>query len=161
LEKWKVPRQNRFEDAAARLSRCMEMQLQIWLSEKTGGLFKHGACKAIPQSWPTHLKSLEQLQPDDFGQIKLGLERIIQTLHDLGDDRVSLMVDDLQKQTNELRSVAQSRNQGILAHGTSTVGHEGFEKCKTAASKFFQFNLSREYNPIPPLDLRWLKFYPF
>ena len=152
--------QHRFEDAAARLYRCMEMQLQFWLFEKTDGFFENGACKAVPKVWPAHLSALEKLQPDEFGQIKLGLERIIRTLHDLGDHKVSQMIQDLDSPTSELRNAAQSRNQGILAHGTTTVGPEGFQSLKTAASKFFPFNLAEEHNGIPPLDPRWLQLLP-
>ena len=152
--------QHRFEDAAARLYRCMEMQLQFWLCEKTDGLFKNGRCNAVPGVWPAHLSALEKLQPDEFGQIKLGLERIIRTLHDLGDHRVSQTIQDLDSPTSELRSAAQSRNKGILAHGTTTVGSEGFQSLKTAASKFFPFNLAEEHNGIPPLDPRWLQLLP-
>lgn len=151
--------QHRFEDAAARLYRCMEMQLQSWLEEKTNGLFKHGACKKIPAPWPPGLEALSDLPEHRLGGIILALEAIINTLHLLKDKRVAGMVEDLQTKYPRLREVAQKRNQGILAHGTTAVGREGFEQFKAVASEFFAFDLERERHPIPPLDPRWLQFH--
>ena len=151
--------QHRFEDAAARLYRCMEMQLQIWLEQKTKGLFKHGACKKIPAPWPPELQVLSNLPEHRHGGIKLGLEAIIDALHKLQDERVAGMVEDLKSNNPRLRDVAQTRNNGILAHGTSAVGPEGFANFKAVAAEFFGFDLERERNPIPPLDSRWLQFH--
>jgi hypothetical protein len=134
----------------------MEMQLQIWLTEKTDGHFLSGSCKNPPAVWPAHLRPLEELRPDDFGEIKLGLEKIILTLHSLGDTRVAAMATDLQQKHPRLRDIAQIRNNGILAHGTSAVGREGFAKFKTVAAEFFPFDFSCERNPIPPLSSLWL-----
>ncbi len=147
--------QHRFEDAAARLYRCMEMQLQIWLEQKTNGLFKHGACRKVPAPWPPEFQALSHLQEHRLGGIKLGLEAIIDTLHRLQDERVAGMIEDLPR----LRDVAQTRNNGILAHGTSAVGPDGFANFKAIAAEFFAFDLERERNPILPLDSRWLQFH--
>ncbi|MDW8310695.1 MAG: TIGR02710 family CRISPR-associated CARF protein, partial [Verrucomicrobiales bacterium] len=66
--------QSRYEDAAARLYRAMEMQGQLWLAKATGGLFKNGRCK--PESvdkLPQALKALPFCQPDERGEIRLSL----------------------------------------------------------------------------------------
>ena len=68
------------------------------------------------------------------------------------------MVADLASPHPRLRNVTQTRNAGILAHGTTAVGREGFEQFKAVASEFFAFDLSRERNPVPALDPRWLLF---
>jgi hypothetical protein len=153
--------QNRFEDAAARLYRCMEMRLQIWLEEKTNGLFTNGVCPSqkIPPSWPTGLEPLGSLaRHPEWGGIQLPLREIIKTLHSLHDERVAAMMEDYALcKSSRIQNVARLRNQGILAHGTSAVGAEGFEEFKTVASEFFGFDLSRERNPIPSLDPRWLQ----
>jgi hypothetical protein len=136
----------------------MEMQLQLWLSQKTNGLFKNGACKKVPAAWPPGLEVLGQLPEHPRGGIKLGLEAMIETLQLLNDARVAPMVADLASAHPRLRDVAQTRNAGILAHGTTAVGREGFEQFKAVASEFFAFDLSRERNPSPALDPRWLLF---
>jgi hypothetical protein len=87
------------------------------------------------------------------------LEAIIDTLHKLQDERVAGMIEDLKSNNPRLRDVAQTRNNGILAHGTSAVGPEGFANFKAVAAEFFGFDLERERNPIPPLDSRWLQFH--
>jgi CRISPR-associated protein (TIGR02710 family) len=150
--------QNRFEDAALRLYRCMEMQLQIWLAEKTSGFFKNGARKDFPAQWPQELEALGYLTEHPRGGIKLGLEAVIEALCRLKDDRIARFAEDLDSPNPRLRNVASQRNQGILAHGTTAVGREGFERFKDVASEFFGFDLTRERHPIPPLDPCWLQF---
>ncbi len=151
--------QNRFEDAAARLYRCMEMQIQIWLFEKTGGLFKDGISTKSPEELPPELQYVG-LQAHPHGGIKLALEAGINYLHALGDDRVAHLIEDLSQKNPRLRNATKNRNKGILAHGTEAIGEKGFLEFKSIAQELFGFDLERERNPIPPLDPRWLQLHP-
>lgn len=80
--------QGRYEDAAARLYRAMEMQGQLWLAEATGGVFINGRCKkdnaaAIPPA----LRTLSFCQPDEAGEIRLSLEELFLALAALSHER--------------------------------------------------------------------------
>ena len=156
--------QGRFEDAAARLYRAMELQGQIWLAEATNRLFVNGRCKAADvDKLPAQLKALPCCQPDDCGEIRLGLEDLYRALAALGHDRAKAVVADLNRtnakgKTESLwRAATEKRNASILAHGVQAIGQDGFDNMKAIASEFLGFDLSREANPILPLDPRWLE----
>jgi len=151
--------QGRFEDAAARLYRVMEMQGQLWLSEMTDGSFTNGRCKAADMAkLPATLTSLDFCRPDERGEIKLSLEQIFLALAALGHERAKAVTLDLAlERKSRWRAATEKRNTSILAHGVLPIGREGFEQMKTLTLDFFQFDLARESNPIPPLDPRWLE----
>lgn len=160
----RTARQGRYEDAAARLYRAMEMQGQIWLAEATGGLFINGKCKAenLPRL-PEQLQNSDFCKPDRHGEIKLGLEDVFRALAALGHERARAIVADIDakdasgKPASRWRAATEKRNAGILAHGVSPVGKDGFEEMKRIASEFLGFDLENEANPIPPLDPRWFE----
>jgi CRISPR-associated protein (TIGR02710 family) len=148
--------QHRYEDAAARLYRAMEMQGQIWIGDATGGIFQNGRVKpgnALPDS----LAGLDFCTPDARGEVKLSLEQIYLALNRLGDDRAASVAADLARQDkSRWRQATEKRNTSILGHGVTPIRAEGFEAMKQIAAEFLGFDLSREMNPIPPLDSRWL-----
>lgn len=152
--------QGRYEDAAARLYRAMEMQGQLWLAEATGGLFANGKCKAdkvtnLPQSLQQWL--LSQSCNDD-GEIRLSLEQLFRALAALDDERARAIAADLALgQRSRWRSATEQRNSSILAHGVKAIGREGFEQMKALATEFLGFDLEDETHPIPPLDVRWFE----
>ncbi len=156
--------QGRYEDAAARLYRAMEMQGQLWLAEATGGLFANGRCK--PENvaqLPDAMKSLPFCQPDDSGDIKLSLEQTFRALAALGHQRARAIVADLDakdptgKTRSRFRAATEKRNSSILAHGVLPIGRDGFDQMKTIATEFLDFDLAHEANPILPLDPRWFE----
>ena len=156
--------QGRFEDAAARLYRAMEMQGHLWLAETTGGLFVNGRCKAenagrIPEA----LRALPFCQPAVAGaSVDLSMELSFRALHALGEVRVARMVEDIamadsgSKSASRWRRATEKRNTSILAHGVQPIGEDGFAQMKQLATEFLGFQLEQEANPILPLDLRWL-----
>jgi len=152
--------QGRYEDAAARLYRAMEMQGQLWLAEASGGLVVNGRCKADNAArLPDPLKTLPCCRPERPGNdIKLSLEQIFLALHALGHERAKVVVADISLEAKSLwRSATEMRNTSILAHGVKPIGREGFTRMKTLATDFLDFDLTREANPIPALDSRWLE----
>ena len=156
--------QGRYEDAAARLYRAMEMQGQIWLAEATNNAFVNGRCKpADVNKLPPPLKSLPCCQPGERGDIKLALEDLYRALAALGHDCAKAVVADLEakdasgKTKSRWRAATEKRNASILAHGVSAISEAGFNEMKTIASDFLGFDLTQEANPIPPLDPRWLE----
>ncbi|MFN3407893.1 MAG: TIGR02710 family CRISPR-associated CARF protein [Limisphaerales bacterium] len=150
--------QGRYEDAAARLYRAMEMQGQLWLNEATAGLFVNGKCKPEnADKLPDALKALPFCQPDETGEIRLSLEQTFRALAALGHERARAIVADLDAKKSRWRAATEKRNTSILAHGVQPIGANGFEEMKQIATDFLGFDLTRETNPIPPLDPRWFE----
>jgi CRISPR-associated protein (TIGR02710 family) len=151
--------QGRYEDAAARLYRAMEMQAQLWLTEATGGLFVNGRCKAENTAQlPDALKALPFCQPDARGEIRLSLEQCFQALAALGHEQARAIAADIALgNKSRFRAATEKRNASILAHGVQPIGSDGFEQMKQIATEFLGFNLTRQANPIPPLDPRWFE----
>lgn len=155
--------QGRYEDAAARLYRAMEMQGQIWLAEKTGDLFKNGTCAAARVAEiPDVLTGRHDFcrAQDGGGGVKLSLEQIFRALATLGHAYAIRIVNDLDGATDgkgqsRWRSATEKRNASILAHGVLPIGDAGFEQMKQLAVEFLGFDLADETNRIPPLDPRW------
>ncbi len=151
--------QSRYEDAAARLYRAMEMQAQIWLAEKTAGLFVNGRCK--PENvnqLPDALKTLPFCRPNDRGEIKLSLEQCLLALAAIGHPQAKAIKADIDLgEKSRFRTSTEKRNSSILAHGVLPIGKDGFEQMKQIASEFFEFDLTREENPIPALDPSWFE----
>lgn len=156
--------QGRYEDAAARLYRAMEMQGQLWLAETTNNLFVNGRCKAENFSQlPESLKTLPLCKPNEHGEIRLNLEHTFRALAALGHARASAIVADLDtkgddgKTKSRWRAATEKRNASILAHGVMPIDKDGFEQMKQIATEFLDFDLSREANPIPPLAVDWFE----
>jgi CRISPR-associated protein (TIGR02710 family) len=151
--------QSRYEDAAARLYRAMEMQAQIWLAEKTAGLFVNGRCK--PENvnqLPDALKTLPFCRPNDRGEIKLSFEQCLLALAAIGHPQAKAIKADIDLgEKSRFRTATEKRNASILAHGVQPIGRDGFDQMTKIASEFFGFDLSREENPIPPLDPAWFE----
>ncbi len=156
--------QSRFEDAAARLYRAMEMQGQLWLAEATDDLFVQGRCKGentdkIPQA----IRALDFCRPDEDGGIRFSLEQCFRALAALDHPYAAAIVADLENRDKAgkiqslWRTATEKRNTSILAHGVLPIGKEGFDQMKQLATDFLGFDLSQEANPIPPLDPRWLE----
>lgn len=152
--------QFRFEDAAARLYRVMEMQGQLWLTEMSDGLFAAGKCRPTDVgNLPGALKSLGFCQPDENGEVKLSLEQLYLALAALGHETAKKVAADIAQGNagSRWRKATSQRNSGILAHGVSPIGKDGFDRMKELCAEFLGYDLGRQTNPIPPLDPRWLE----
>ena len=151
--------QGRYEDAAARLYRAMEMQAQLWLADATGGLITNGRCKPENTAQlPDALQALPFCQPDARGEIKLSLEQSFLALAALGHERARAIAADIAlDKKSRFRAATEKRNASILAHGVQPIGADGFEQMKHIATDFLGFDLTREAHPIPPLDPQWFE----
>jgi CRISPR-associated protein (TIGR02710 family) len=151
--------QGRYEDAAARLYRAMEMQAQLWLTEATAGLFTNGRCKPENTAQlPDALKALPFCQPHARGEIKLSLEQSFLALAALGHERARAIAADIAlDKKSRFRAATEKRNASILAHGVLPIGTNGFDQMKQIATEFLGFDLTREAHPIPPLDPQWFE----
>ncbi len=130
--------QNRYEDAAARLYRAMEMRGQLWLAEITNGVCTNGRCKPVGMSkLPDALKPLPFCQPDARGEIRLSLEQIFLALEALRFERANIITADLKlEHKSRWRRATEKRNTSILAHGVQPIGQDGFNEMKELATEF-------------------------
>jgi hypothetical protein len=140
------------------------MQGQLWLAEATGSLFINGRSKPENAAkLPDVLKNLPFCQPDESGKIKLSLEQCFRALAALGHNSALRIVADLDakdpsgRTKSRWRAATEKRNTSILAHGVRPIGKDGFEQMKQIATEFLGFDLERDHNPIPPLDMRWFE----
>jgi len=148
--------QGRYDDACARLYRAMEMQGQVWLEESTHGAFVLGR-KEPDHPLPSPLAHWPACHPSESGEVVLSLELLFQALALLDHPYGSKVTQDIALGLkSRWRGATSKRNHSILAHGIQPLGPDGFDQMKTLASEFLGFDLSREANPIPPLDARWL-----
>jgi CRISPR-associated protein (TIGR02710 family) len=151
--------QGRYEDAAARLYRAMEMQAQIWLAEATGDVFDKGRCRPEKAAQiPEALKTLPFCRPDDRGEIRLSMEQCFLALNALGHAGGRRVASDIASgEKSRFRAATEKRNAGILAHGVQPVGKDGFDHMKQIAADFLGFDLEHEAHPVPPLNPAWFE----
>lgn len=110
--------EGKYDDAAARLYRLTEMCAQFELHKKninTSKVKKNG----VPESFYNKYKS--DFNTDD--KAKLGLQKAFELLIEL-DNGLGKEFQNL----NELKSILQTRNNSILAHGIDTVNEETCRK---------------------------------
>jgi CRISPR-associated protein (TIGR02710 family) len=143
----------RYEDAACRLYRAMEMNLQIRLAESTQLAYWNGKLQ-------TEATAPDALRADKFlktiGRSELpsefSLEQLARALHALGDASVASLCADLDTQMkSEFRKATRSRNASILAHGTTPVSSEDFHNLQQVAENFLGMSIC-ETNSHPPFD---------
>lgn len=149
--------QGRYEDAAARLYRAMEMQGQLWLAEATGGAFLNGKLRE-GRPLPGALADWDACRPDRRGDVRLSLELCFQALARLDHAQARIVAEDLARGNpgSRWRQATEKRNTSVLAHGTTPIGAEGFEKMKAIASEFLGFDLDVQANPVPPFEAGWI-----
>lgn len=151
----------RYDDAACRIYRAMEMHLQIRLAEITDGTYWNGKLtkNRLP---PDQLKSSEFLSiikrselPHDFS-----MEHLARALHYLGDDQVCSLCNDLDLENKStFRKATQSRNASILAHGVREVQAEEFTNLSHIAGKFLSISGSAK-KLSPAFDPEWITLLP-
>lgn len=148
----------RFEDAACRLYRAIEMALQIRLAEKTDGAYWNGSLTkgrqpppALCSAWFLAVIRRPEL-PHEFS-----MEHLARALHALGDESVLPLCEDLDKvRKSDFRAATSNRNASILAHGVAPVDQAGFEALKTVASRFLSLVITQTH-PLPSFDPAWLR----
>lgn len=114
--------QKRYDDAVARLYRASEMLAQIRLRQRTPSL---DASNLSLEVLPEHLRSTyEHLRDSSDGTIKLGLRQNYELLAAL-DDPVGLAY---RVHERHLLNGLSTRNNSILAHGTSPIGSAGYQQ---------------------------------
>lgn len=148
----------RFDDAACRLYRAIEMALQIRLAEKTDGDYWNGCLRRDRQPPPQLSTSafLATIRRSELPH-ELSMEHLARALHALGDDAMRPLCDDLdQDKKSAFRAATSSRNASILAHGVTPVDQTGFNVLKTTASRFLSLAIT-ETHPLPQFDPAWLR----
>ena len=127
-------KEERYEDAVARLYRVMELLAQCRLS-KFGIYTSNVKIERIPSNIRDKYNKLK----DDEGKVKLGLQKGYELLKDMEDEVGVKYADD-----EEIKDLLKMRNESILAHGLKSITKEDiprverlFEKTKEYAKLIF------------------------
>ncbi|MEW6574135.1 MAG: TIGR02710 family CRISPR-associated CARF protein [Bacillota bacterium] len=112
--------QGRYDDAVARLYRTLEMLAQLRLELQWG--IRTGALET--EQLPENLRGQYERLRDSAGRIRLPLVKSYELLADLGDPAGRLW----QENKNSLLAALEVRNNALLAHGTTPVGSEDYER---------------------------------
>ncbi|MEW6229885.1 MAG: TIGR02710 family CRISPR-associated CARF protein [Bacillota bacterium] len=112
--------QGRYDDAVARLYRALEMLAQVRLELQWG--IKTGDLDT--GQLPENLRGQYERLRDSAGRIRLPLVKAYELLADLGDPAGRRW----QENKNALLDALEVRNNALLAHGTTPVGPEEYER---------------------------------
>jgi hypothetical protein len=155
----RAARAERYDEAAARLYRAMELELQLRLAEATGGNYWNGRLTKggkVPEALRA-TTLLTQLQRTELPR-EFSLEQMVLVLHALGDASVAEWWQDLtdHRKLSEWREATASHHASILAHGCTPVEKADFKNLRRIAGRFLQLQLG-ESHPVPAFDRRWLE----
>lgn len=155
----RTARQHRWEDAAARLYRAMEMRGQIWLRDATDGRITNGRLNRGGGRLPDDLAGflgIDPLRPPKE-PVNLSLERVYRALDVLGHPAGRRVAADLAEgKRSRWRTATEARNASILAHGCLPVGEENFNRLRDLAADFLGLDLAAERHPLPAPAPQWL-----
>ncbi|MCD6474476.1 MAG: TIGR02710 family CRISPR-associated protein [Thermoplasmata archaeon] len=115
--------EGKYDDAVARLYRCIEMIAQYRLKKE------YGIDASNVDTWKLKIdlgmeeKLVEKYEKRaEKGIVKLALQQDYELLRDLGDELGNM------KEDKELNNLLKKRNDSILAHGTTPISKEDAEK---------------------------------
>ena len=152
-------RLGRYDDAAARLYRALELFGQNELARLTGGAFHLGRLKAA--ALPASLVNFAPFAgPNglEAAQCGIALEQVFRALAHLGHPAGLRAVADFDGPgalTSTWRQATTRRNQSILAHGLQPVGTDGFASLVALVSDFTGQDLSLVDLDAPSFDASW------
>ena len=121
---WRRMEEGRYDDAVARLYRCIEMVAQYRLKKEHGIDSSKIIFLDLRSKLPEDNKLIEKWRSKANGEgvIKLALQQDYELLKDLGDELGS------GKENKELNNLLKKRNESILAHGVTPISREDTEK---------------------------------
>lgn len=148
----------RFDEAARRLYRAMEMDLQIRLHEAApDGADWNGRLRGRDAPAPLRTPGfLAAIQRTELPR-ELSLEQIVHALHALGDASVDALHQDLAGPRHEstFRQATAPCHASILAHGCTPVEKADYRNLRRAATRFLALAVA-ESSPLPAFDRAWL-----
>lgn len=118
--------EGRFDDATARLYRCLELIAQVALLEDCG--LDHAdldVARIVDPQLAEELRATASPDRDGRLRVRMALMADLRVLRDQGHPLGELADD------QELRSLLEARNKSILAHGTVPVRRQTFEQLAT------------------------------
>ena len=148
----------RFDEAACRLYRAIEMDLQTRLHEAAPeGFDWHGRLRGrdapAPLRVPGFLAAIQRTEPPK----EFSMEQIVHALHALGDASVGALHQDLSGPRHEstFRQATAPRHASVLAHGSTPVEKADYRNLRRAATRFLGLAVA-ESSPLPAFDPAWL-----
>jgi len=152
-------RLGRYDDAAARLYRALELFGQNELTRLTQGAFLLGRLQGV--SLPSALVTFGPFQGIDgvaAAQSGVALEGVFRALAHLGHDagmRASAEIDGPNSLHSPWRQATTRRNQSILAHGLQPVDELGFRTLAALVSSYTGQKLNEVDLEAPEFDFDW------
>lgn len=149
----------RYDDAAARLYRALELHGQNELSRLTDGAFRLGQLKT--EALPSALAGCPVFDvPDPSGKARRGiaLEEVYRVLAHFGHPTGARAVADFDGPNalnGSWRQATQRRNQSILAHGIQPVGDSGFRALAELVASYTGEGTSTVDLPAPAFNYAW------
>jgi CRISPR-associated protein (TIGR02710 family) len=127
--------EGKYDDAVARLYRCLEMIGQIEFQKQFGCGTSRVDPEVLPQSIRAEYCHKHGFKDDKDGKeyLRLGLDAAFNALAEAGNE----IGRNYKKNYERIRSVLQTRNQSILAHGQQPVEEKTFEKMRKIVEELF------------------------
>jgi hypothetical protein len=147
---------HRYVEAAGRLYRAMEKQVQIWLFEVSEGLIQNG-CAEPDIQLPPRIEAALPNPPDPELGVLLSLESGLRCLANLDHPRARAIIEkiDHNPKGNCWRNATSARNHSILGHGDKPVTQNQFKKLLDVAHDYLGLPQSPSLTP-PEFDPDWL-----
>ncbi|HDP25162.1 MAG TPA: TIGR02710 family CRISPR-associated protein [Deltaproteobacteria bacterium] len=136
-------RDERFDDASARIYRALELHGQIRFSQVIGCTNDKVPADKIPASI-RHEFSRKYMDPKSR-KLKLPLQATFQVLHMLGDESGKKFF----TKQEEIRNIQSSRNFSILAHGINPVSKYTAESIFKTVAEFVDFKDVLDFPSLP------------
>lgn len=147
---------HRYVEAAGRLYRAMEKQVQIWLFEVSEGLIQNG-CAEPDIQLPPRIEAALPNPPDPELGVLLSLESGLRCLANLDHPRARAIIEKIDRNPkgNCWRNATSARNHSILGHGDKPVTQNQFKNLLDVAHDYLGLPQSPSLTP-PEFDPDWL-----
>jgi len=134
---------SRYDDAAARIYRALELYGQIEFEKLTGIPNSNVPQKILPESLATEF--ICRYLDKQNGVLRLSQEATFRFLQAAGNDAGKRYFQNIQ----EIRKIQNSRNFSILAHGINPVSKHAADSIFTTVSQFVQFQANYDFPQLP------------
>ena len=126
-------REGKYDDAVARLYRCLEYLAQYRLYNRYNQIETSSVdINKLPESLHSKYRNLQ----NESGEITLSLYKSFELLKDLNDELGKEFIKDYTGKEMEIKKLLSIRNNSILAHGFQPVGEPQFHSLKEILERY-------------------------
>lgn len=135
----------RYDDAAARIYRALELYGQIHFQEETGCSTSEVTPELVPEQIREEFKR-KYTEPKK-GRLKLPLTATYRFLQEAGHEAGERFFE--QQWQSKIKNIQNSRNESILAHGIKPVSEKGIETIFGTVTEFVRFTNRFDFPTLP------------